>query len=136
MKDLTGTWELVRTSSTDGNGAPMPPPYGGENAMGLVSFGDNGRMVCVLCNSQAELPEDSAREYNSYCGAFTYDGKQLTTAVDASSNAKWFATDQVRDVSFEGDLLVLRPPLRAYAAQTSDRHWRTRRPLTLTVRCH
>ncbi len=126
MKDLTGTWELVRTTSTGADGTQMPAPYGGDDAMGLVSFREDGRMVCVLCDSRTQVPDNASREYNSYCGAYTYDGKRLTTAVDASSNPNWDATDQVRDVSFEGDLLVLRPPLRAYAAQAEQRvlFWR------------
>jgi hypothetical protein len=126
MKELSGTWELVRTTSTAADGSPMPAPYGGDSAMGLVSFRADGRMVCVLCDSRIQLSPESPREYNSYCGAYTYDGTQLTTAVDASSNSKWFATDQIRDVSFEGELLVLRPPLRAYAAQAEQRtlYWR------------
>ena len=126
MIDLTGTWELVRATSTAADGSPMPAPYGGETAMGLVSFRADGRMACVLCDSRARVPDDQPREYNSYCGAWTFDGRQLKTAVDASSNTAWFGTDQVRDVSVEGDLLVLRPPLRAYAAQAEQRvlYWR------------
>lgn len=126
MIDLTGTWELVRSTSTAADGSAMPAPYGGDEAMGLVSFREDGRMVCVLCDSRAQLPENTPREYNSYCGAYTFDGKQLSTAVDASSNDGWFQTDQVRDVSVEGDLLVLRPPLRAYADKAEQRvlYWR------------
>jgi hypothetical protein len=30
-------------------------------------------------------------------------------------------TDQVRDVSFEGELMVLRPPLRTYLRQPEQR---------------
>ncbi|MEZ5661118.1 MAG: lipocalin-like domain-containing protein [Burkholderiaceae bacterium] len=112
MLDLIGTWELVRTTSTAADGSPMPPPYGGDAAMGVISFRDDGRMVCVLCDSRARIPGDQPREYNSYCGTFSFDGRQLTTSVDASSNPAWFGTDQVRDVAVEGDLLVLRPPLR------------------------
>ena len=121
MKDLTGTWQLVRTSSSAGDGAPMPAPYGGEHAMGLVSFNADGRMICVLCDSRPNIPHGAAREFNSYCGAYSYDGKHLSTKVDASSNDAWFDTDQVRDVSFEGELMVLRPPLRTYSAQAEQR---------------
>lgn len=126
MQELIGTWELVRATSTAADGAAMPAPYGGDAALGLVTFRADGRMGCVLCDSRAELPADKPREYNSYCGAYKYDGKQLTTQVDASSNPNWFETDQVRDVAFEGDLLVLRPPLRPYAAQAEQRvlYWK------------
>ena len=47
--------------------------------------------------------------------AFDGDGKQLITRVDCCSNPAYMGTDQVRDVSQQNDLLVLRPPVRAYA---------------------
>ena len=126
MLEITGTWSLVKATSTDANGDAMPAPYGGETALGLVTFRADGRMGCVLCDSRTELPAGQAREYNSYCGSYRFDGKQLTTWVDASSNPNWFKTDQIRDVAVEGDLLVLRPPLRPYAAQAEQRvlYWK------------
>jgi len=126
MNSITGTWQLIRTSSSNAQGEPMPAPYGGEDAMALVSFNDKGRMICVLYDSREEIPAGAKREYNSYCGAYSFDGKRLVTAVDASSNQAWFGTDQVRDASFEGDVLVLRPPLRAYAREPEQRvlYWR------------
>lgn len=109
---LAGTWQLVRTESVAEDGSAMPAPCGGDSAMGLVSFGNDGRMVAVLCDSTPAMPPGAAREYNSYCGAYTYDGKELSTRVDAASNPQWVGTDQVRDVAFDGEVLVLRPPLR------------------------
>ena len=126
MKDLAGTWQLVKTSAVASDGSSLKPPYGGDAAMGVVTFREDGRMICVLCDSRSELPADQSREYNSYCGAWSYDGKQLVTRVDASSNEKWIDTDQVRDVAFQGDTLILKPPMRAYDAQPEQRtlHWK------------
>ncbi|MGB7180987.1 MAG: lipocalin-like domain-containing protein [Burkholderiaceae bacterium] len=126
MSSLTGTWKLIKTSSVAADGSEMPAPYGGEGAMGLVSFSESGRMVAVLCDSRTEVPKGSAREYNSYCGAYTFDGKELVTQVDASSNAAWFDSEQVRSARFEGDTLILQPPLRPYGQQPEQRtlHWK------------
>lgn len=121
MNSLVGTWQLIRTSSVTAEGTEMPAPYGGENSMGLVSLSDDGRMIAVLCDSSKELPAGKTREFVSYCGAYTFDGKQLNTQVDASSRPEWFGSEQVRDVAFEGDTLVLRPPLRAYAGPAEQR---------------
>ncbi len=126
MQELTGTWALVRSESSTADGSQMPAPYGGEDALGIVQLTAAGRMICVLCNSAPELPADTPREFVSYCGAYSFDGKVMRTIVDASSRPDWFNTEQLRDVSFEGETLVLRPPLRAYAAQPEQRvlYWK------------
>ena len=126
MDNVTGTWQLVRTSSTAEDGTAMPPPYGGEKAMGRVVLNGDGRMMAVLIDGRVELPEGVTREYTSYCGNYTFDGKQLITRVDAASDVARLGTDQVHDVHFEGDLMVLRPPLKAYNGRAEQRelHWR------------
>ena len=72
MNDIVGTWRLVSTSGHDDNGNPTPPPYGAK-AMGVVVFQADGRMAAVLCDSAPSLPEGE-RQYNSYCGNYTFDG--------------------------------------------------------------
>jgi hypothetical protein len=89
--------------------------------MGRVTFNAAGRMMAVLCDGRPSLPEGAVREYNSYCGNYRFDGKQLVTRVDAASDPSRIGSDQVRDVHFEGVLMVLRPPLRAYGARTEQR---------------
>ena len=121
MKSLVGTWRLVRASSVDADGRPLPPPYGGDKGMGRVTFNADGRMMAVLCDGRATLPPDVAREYNSYCGNYTFDGRRLVTRVDAAANLANTGGDQVRDVRFEGSLMVLRPPLRTIGAKSVQR---------------
>lgn len=126
LQSLIGSWSLLRTESTDAGGQVLDPPYGGEMAMGLVSFSAENRMVAVLCDSRANAPTNFKREFVSYCGSFSFDGRRLVTHVDASSRADWFGTSQVRDVALEGETLVLRPPQRAYAGQPEQRvlYWK------------
>lgn len=104
----------------------MPPPYGGEKAMGRIVLNADGRMMAVLIDGRLELPDGVAREYTSYCGSYTFDGRQLITRVDAASDPARLGTDQVRDVYFEGELMVLRPPVRSYNGKDEQRviHWR------------
>ena len=78
-------------------------------------------MMAVLCDGRPSLPPGTAREYTSYCGNFTFDGTRLVTVVDAASDPSRLGTDQVREVRFEGGLMVLRPPLREYAAGMEQR---------------
>ena len=89
--------------------------------MGRVTLNGDGRMMAVLCDGRPTLPDGAVREYTSYCGNFTFDGKQLITRVDAASDADRLDTDQVRDVSFEGRLMVLRPPAKAYGSVIQQR---------------
>lgn len=119
MPEVFGTWRLVRVASVDGNGKAMPTPYGGKG-MGRLVLGADKRMMAVTCDGRTTMPADEAREFSSYTGNYTFDGKQLVTRVDAASDPSRVGSDQVRDVRFEGALMVLRPPLRAYGTKPSE----------------
>jgi hypothetical protein len=121
MPDLVGVWRLITAPSHDETGAPLPPSYGPQPT-GLVAFQADGRMLCVLCDGRRDLPAaEPMREYSSYCGNYTYDGKTLTTKPDASSDPARFTEDQVREVRFEGERLVLTPPPRRWRGKTQYR---------------
>ena len=121
MNDLVGTWRLVESRAHDGTGTPVAPSYG-PKPMGLVMFHQGGRMMCVLQDSRRELPpEEPEREYVSYAGNYTYDGKILSTRVDCTSDAPRMGSDQVRQVSFEGPRMVLQPPPRPQRGKTQHR---------------
>jgi hypothetical protein len=112
--DVIGTWRLVKGTSTDADGKPMRPGFGGDQAIGRLVLRGDGRMMASIIDSRAEIPEGDRREYSAYCGAYTFDGKTLITKVDASADPARVGTDQVRDVSFADGLMILRPPLRPY----------------------
>ena len=120
MESVVGTWRLVRAVSRDASGKELPLPYGGHG-MGRVVLGADGRMMAVTCDGRREIPDGGRREYSSYCGNYTFDGKQLITRVDAASDPSRIGGDQVRDVSFEGELMVLRPPVRSYGGSAEQR---------------
>ena len=120
MISVVGTWRLVRAISRDGNGNEMPAPYGGH-PMGRVVLAADGRMMAMTGDGRPEIPDGVRREYSTYCGNFTFDGKQLITRVDAASDPSRVGTDQVRDVRFEGTMMVLRPPPRNYGGSAEQR---------------
>jgi len=111
VPSIVGTWKMVGATARDRDGKPLPAPYGGKG-MGRVAFTTEGRMMAVTCDGRPELPPGTARAYSSYCGNYTFDGTRLVTRVDASSDPARIGGDQVRDVSFEGDTMILRPPPR------------------------
>lgn len=114
--DVTGTWRLVKAHATTEDGKPAASPYG-EKAMGRLVLNKDNRTMTVVCDGRPTLPAGETRGYASYCGNFTFDGKQLVTRVDAASDPARLGTDQVRDVRFEGALMVLRPPRRLIGGQ-------------------
>jgi Lipocalin-like domain len=119
--DIVGTWRLVRVSATAADGSALPTPYGGDKAMGRLVLGADGRMMAVTCDGRTELPAGEAREYSSYCGNYSFDGQRLVTRVDAASEPGRIGSDQVREVRFEGNFMVLRPPLRPYGGMRQQR---------------
>lgn len=110
IDDVYGTWKLVRGVSKDPDGAPLPPPYAGDKAIGNVVLTRDGRMAAVLIDGRPDIAAGETREYTSYCGAFTFDGSTLITRVDACSDPARMDTDQIRQVRFEDGLMILRPP--------------------------
>lgn len=117
--DIIGTWRLLRADAFDSDGKPQAPPYGGV-PMGRLMLTSDGRMMAMTGDGRTHLPDGEVREYNTYAGNYRFDGKQLITRVDCCSNPAYMGTDQVRDVSQEGALLVLRPPVRAYADRAPE----------------
>ena len=120
MRSIVGTWRLVGAAAQDEDGRPLPPPYGGTG-MGRVIFSADGRMMSVVCDGRPALPPEVQREYSSYCGNYTFDGSRLVTKVDAASDPARIDSEQVREVRFEGDRMVLRPPARQSAGRTEQR---------------
>lgn len=122
---ITGTWQLIKTECIAENGEKLAPPYGGASSMGLLSLREDGRMVCVLCESGDEPISGQTREYMSYCGFYLFNGKELSTHVDACVNPAWIGTDQIRNVSFRDEVMVLQPIKGTGPASEGQRvlHW-------------
>jgi hypothetical protein len=122
---IVGTWRLVETRAHNDAGEPMHPPYG-PAPMGITVFSADHRMIAVLCDARGALPAGEAeREYNSYCGNYTFDGSTLVTRVDACSDPARMGSDQVRSVRFDGARLVLMPPPRPWRGvmQHRELYW-------------
>ncbi len=125
--DHVGTWALVRAEAVDADGNTVAPPFGGERVIGRVVLTADGRMSASIVDARAEIPAGETREYSCYAGSYTFDGKTLVTTVDSASDPARMGTEQVRDVSFEGDMMVLQPPLRSYGGKPAERRtiwWR------------
>jgi hypothetical protein len=89
--------------------------------MGRLMFTSGGRMMAMTGDGRQEVRADQVREYNTYAGTYTFSGTRLVTRVDSCSNPVYMGTDQVREVTQEGGLLVLQPPVRAYVGRPPER---------------
>jgi len=107
--DVVGVWKLAGGAMTDPGGKKIGVPFG-PRGMGLVSLTADGRMMAVLVDGRAKLPDDARREYSSYCGNYTFDGSTLITTVDAASDPSRLGGQQVRKVRFDGERMILVPP--------------------------
>ena len=108
-RNLVGVWRLVATRAIDPDGRQVGVPFG-PRGMGLVTLIDDGRIMAVLVDGRATLPEGTPRQYSSYCGNYSFDGSTITTIVDANCDPVRFTAPQVRKVRFEGERMVLTPP--------------------------
>jgi hypothetical protein len=109
IPDIVGVWKLVAATTTDPGGNQVAVPYG-PRGMGIVSLTSDGRMMAVLVDGRSTLPDGARRDYSSYCGNYTFDGKTLVTTVDATSDSARFGVPQVRKVRFQDDHMILQPP--------------------------
>ena len=121
MSTVIGTWACVRVEAVDANDKPTTAPFGGENTLGRVVFTKDGRMSAAIMDARSEIPDGKTREYSCYSGLYTFDGKTLITKVDACSDPERMGTEQIRTVSFDGELMVLQPPLRSYGNKPAER---------------
>ena len=119
MSSIVGTWRLVRVEAFDADGKPQPGSYGGA-PIGRLMLTSGGRMMAMTGNGSKLVPAGQVREYNTYAGTYTFDGRRLVTRVDCCSNPAYMGTEQVREVSHDGGLMVLRPPLRAYVGRPPE----------------
>lgn len=120
MSKHIGTWTLVRVDAVDANGEPVSPaPYGDGNYIGRVVLTAD-RLSSTITDARPVIPDGEVREYSCYTGLYTFDGKTLVTKVDQCSDPARMGTEQVRDVTFEDDLMVLRPPLQSYGDKPAE----------------
>ncbi len=116
LKDVVGTWRLIRATAQDADGHLLAPPYG-PIPMGRLILSPEGRMMAVVCDGRPTVPEGESRGYASYCGNFTISGNMLVTHVDAAAKAERIGGQQIRRMEKRDGQLVMIPPRRADGSQ-------------------
>jgi hypothetical protein len=113
---LVGTWRLVAYETVDASGR-RGKPYG--DAVGRLTYDERGNMsgqVMRPDRGRVEIGKGDAQQvraayvgYIAYFGTYEVDpsNARVTHHVHGSLNPAWVGGDQVRDMRFDGDRLVL-----------------------------
>jgi hypothetical protein len=117
MKErLVGTWRLVSYETGEQEGR-RGKPYG--DAVGRLDYDDRGNMsgqVMRPGRARVEFGDGNAQQvraaylgYIAYFGTYevTADGRSVVHHVRGSLNPAWVGGQQVRQLRFDGDQLVL-----------------------------
>jgi hypothetical protein len=114
---LIGTWSLVRYELTMESGEIVLPF--GEAPIGRIHYGPDGFMTAHLmragrdrieCSSESLSGEAAAKvlaDHFSYCGSFRCESDLVIHSVEVATMPNWVGGEQRREVSFDGELLVL-----------------------------
>ena len=119
-KQLYGTWRLVsytRTVLATGE----TTKFFGNSPYGFINYGQDGRMLLlVVSDNRPKVPDltemtdqlrlELFKTMFAYGGTYTYNGKTVTHHVEISSDEQRTGTDQVREVKFEGNRVILSTP--------------------------
>jgi len=129
---LVGTWKLVSASSS------ADKAVFGQNPTGFLTYTPEGRMSALVAYDGRRLLSDSdelsapteekAQAFSTfiaYAGRYTFTGHQVIHHVKIASIQNWVNTDLTRDVTFEGNRLILRtPPMKSGGVlQTFELVW-------------
>jgi len=125
MKErLIGNWRLVSYVIADAQGE-RGMPYG--EAVGRLMYDANGNMAGQVMRpnrARVELGQGNAQQvraaylgYIAYFGTYEIaaDGQSVVHHVDGSLNPAWVGGDQVRQMRFEDDRLILTADVRKNA---------------------
>jgi hypothetical protein len=118
---LIGTWRLV-SYETDEQGGKRGRPYG--DAVGRLAYDEHGNMsgqVMRPGRARVELGDGGAQQvraaylgYIAYFGTYEVaaDGTSVVHHVQGSLNPAWVGGQQVRQMRFDGERLVLSADVR------------------------
>jgi hypothetical protein len=116
--DISGTYKLV---SEQRRIIDTGETVRGENTLGYITYGRDGRMSVIIVRHPRPLPAaadnisdqerlELFRTMVAYAGTYRFDGNILEHSIDAAWNEVWAGTKQVRIVTRDGDRLIFTTP--------------------------
>ncbi|MFE4059630.1 lipocalin-like domain-containing protein [Streptomyces sp. NPDC059096] len=110
--EITGVWRLASFHDVDAEGSTREGPLG-PDPTGLLFYSPEGHVSVTMMRAveprgPGEPPaERPARSYMSYAGTWRRLGDQVVHTITVAPDPGWIGTDQVRDLTLEGDRLTL-----------------------------
>jgi len=139
VEQLLGTWELVRWETSYDDGRTIYPM--GEDAKGFIIYTTDGYMSAALFRGnrpnfetgEALTASDAEKvagwdSYYSYGGPFEIDGDRVIHTVAHTIYPNWLGGTQVREISFEGEHMILTTPPQKTRRGTQNSRVIWRRP--------
>ncbi len=139
VEQLLGTWELVRWETSYDDGRTIYPM--GEDAKGFIMYTTDGYMSAALFRGnrpnfetgEALTASDAEKvagwdSYYSYGGPFEIDGDRVIHTVAHTIYPNWLGGTQVREISFEGEHMILTTPPQKTRRGTQNSRVIWRRP--------
>ena len=102
MTSVVGTWRLVRAKSRDGEGDPLPPPYGGHGEGRVMLARQQAHDGCAVSNSRPQKFPAAAYAIQFVLRQLHVRRRSTDHRRRCGAGAGPDGSDQVRDVSFEG----------------------------------
>jgi len=117
-RELFGTYRLIGTTAKILD-TGEEEKY--TNETGYITYGRDGRMFALLVRGKRPKPEslekmtdqqraDLFRTVTAYSGTYTFDGKTVEHHIDISWNEVFTGTTLRREVSWDGDRILLTTP--------------------------
>jgi hypothetical protein len=114
--DIVGTYRLISANRVILETGETEDSWG-ENPVGYITYGPDGRMMVIIVFSDRPKPEsldkmtdqDRAnlfRTMTAYGGTYTFHGNRIEHHIDISWNELWTGTTVIRDIRRDGDRLV------------------------------
>lgn len=101
--DLVGTWELVSYYDIDDADVRSEGPLG-PAPRGLLIYTAQGSVSVSMMRTGETT---AANTFMGYAGTWRTAGKAVVHAISVCSNPAWAGTEQVRQMSLDGDVLTL-----------------------------
>lgn len=115
---VLGAWRALKTTALSSDGVSVVAPFGGEHAVGSITFEPNGWMTTVLCDGRRTDALDGHRQFHAYAGVYEFDGEGLVVNIEVATDPAMIGSRQSRAVRFDHEMMVLTPPPRSLDGRT------------------
>jgi hypothetical protein len=112
---IVGTWKLVSVAYEDAASGGRTLIYG-AHPKGIQIATAEGRWLALMTAEGRGVPNSdderaqALKTMIAYTGRYRIEDGKVITKVEAAWNEAWVGTEQIREVRFDGDRLLLQSP--------------------------